>query len=151
MRRRTAWATYRLASAEVPGPCAGLGDARAEHEVAVAVEHRPCDSLEIRTVERTVAVHERDDVALGGPEPGEACGTESAPGFRHDPRAAARATSAEPSVDPLSTTIAFHPAGIDASTAGMAGASSSTGRTTSGTGILGVGVRAVYGARVDPG
>ena len=43
----------------------------------------------------------------------------------------ARATSAEPSVDPLSTTIGVHPRGMPASTPGIARASSRTGRITS--------------------
>lgn len=48
------------------------------------------------------------------------------------PRSAAR--SPEPSVEPLSTTMGRYPAGKDASTAGRAARSSSTGRITSGTG-----------------
>src|SRR5882757_1690061 len=43
------------------------------------------------------------------------------------------ATCAEPSVEPLSTTIARHPRGIRASTHGRAAASSRQGRTTSAT------------------
>ena len=42
-----------------------------------------------------------------------------------------RASSAEPSVDPLSTTIGRYPTGIRGSTQAMASTSSSTGRTTS--------------------
>jgi hypothetical protein len=42
-----------------------------------------------------------------------------------------RAIRAEPSVDPLSTTIARHPSGILPSTQGRASASSKQGNTTS--------------------
>ncbi len=50
----------------MPGPCSGLGVPGTEAEVGLAPEHGIRDPVELARVERTVAVHEADDVGLRG-------------------------------------------------------------------------------------
>ena len=69
----------------------------------------------------------------GGLQPGVARGTVAPPSGRHDQRAVVPGDPADPSVEPLSTTIGRAHGGIRDSTHGRASASSRQGSTTSTT------------------
>ena len=98
------------------------GPAGAEDEVGPAGQHRRRPPAEVGRVERAVAVHEADDavVRVGGQQAGPAGGAEAAAGLvDHDGAPPARAMSAEPSVEPLSTTMAVKPGGHGRQQAGQ--------------------------------
>jgi hypothetical protein len=88
----------------VDRPRPGLGPPRAEHEVCPVRNHRVRNGRKQPRVERAVAVHEAHDLVGGRREVGEASRPEAHRGLPHDPRAQP-AISADPSVEPLSTTI----------------------------------------------
>ena len=67
-----------------------IGLAGAEHEVGPAVLHRRAHQRELGRIERAVAVHEADAVALRRLQAGEAGRAEAAPGLAHHLRPEAR-------------------------------------------------------------
>ena len=85
-----------------------------------------------RRVERAVRVEHADQVGVGGQQAGVHGGAVPASRLVDDPGAVLRPrSSGEPSVEPLSTTMAGNRAAARRSTAGSAAASSRHGSTTS--------------------
>ncbi len=89
---------------------------RAEHEVGVTIDHGCDKPREIAGIERRIAVHEANDVARRGEQSGVTRGAEAAIDCSTTRAPLRRAMLAEPSVDPLSTTIGENPAGKSSST-----------------------------------
>ena len=127
----TVWASHRLASLACTGHDPGPGrrapmtrSARPDSTAPATVGSSAGSSEPSQSMKQTVceeAAVRPDQQAA--PKPRWGSSTTSAP--------MARAIPAEPSVDPLSTTMARNPAGKRESTQGSASASSRTGRTTS--------------------
>ena len=102
------------------------------HEVDASVPYGLDHCRQLARVERAVAVHERDDVGVGGAQTRPSMRRRSHGGVRSTTLApSSRATELDPSVEPLSTTMARQPVGIRPSTQGSASTSSRTGSTTS--------------------
>ena len=98
--RAPRWRPGRAAASARRARAAG-----AEHQVGGAGRDRVGDARQLARVERAVAVHEAHDSSSRGAQAGEAGGAEAGPRLAHHARAERAATSPEPSVEPLSTTI----------------------------------------------
>ena len=108
VRRRTERASVRLATRRCQGHASdpASGCRAPSTRSALAGEDGRRDPFEVGTVERAVAVHERHEVRRWRPRARRDTRRRSRAAVSDDHDGAeSRATSAEPSVDPLSTTI----------------------------------------------
>ena len=132
MRRRSHQSDHGVTGAGVPGPDpTARRTAPADSEVGASGDDVVEQRHQLSGIHRAVAVDHRNVVGRGGLEAGVHGGAVPRRGSLTTVAPSLRATSAVVSRDPLSTTSGWNPAGIRASRAGRAGASSRHGMMTS--------------------